>query len=93
MEICCDVDLYSFPSQETINTWNWASLDATLSSNTYENLGRLEITIKKVIRSLNARQRKYKDLEGMVVELFRSRLPVLSKTVSVVAGPSVEVDS
>lgn len=95
IEICCDVDDYSFPSQEIVNTWNWASLDAVLSSNMYENLERLEITVKKVIRSRNTgqRQRKYKDLERMVVELFRSRLPVVSKTVSVVVGPSVDEDN
>jgi hypothetical protein len=87
IEICCDVDTYSFPSREVIDTWDWAGLEAIISSNTYENLERLEITVKKVIRRW---QRKYEDLEGMVVELFRSRLPVVARTMLVVAGSSVE---
>lgn len=92
IEICCDIDLYSFPSQRILDTWNWASLDAVLSSTTYEKLERLEITVKKAIRSRNTwhRQRRYKDLEGMLVDLFRGRLPVVSKAVIVISGPSVE---
>lgn len=93
IEICCDVDIHSYPSQETVNRWNWARLDAILSSDTFSNLERLEITVKKVSRGNTTwqRQRKYEDLKGLLIELFRSRLPALvSERVNVITDPPIE---
>ena len=94
IEICCDVDIHSYPSQETIGNWDWAALDAILSSNTFMNLERLEITVKTVLRSRTTWQlhRKYKDLEKLLVELFRSRLPLVLKMGKVISGSPVAKD-
>jgi len=92
IEICCDIDLYNFPSDNLVSTWNWAALDSILTSAMYENLERVKITVKRVIRSRTARARRYDVLEGKVFALFSDHLPLASQRRLVAPGTTAEVD-
>ena len=92
IEICCDIDLYNFPSDDLVLTWNWAALDSVLTSVMYENLERVKITVKWVTRSKTARARRYDVLEGKVFALFSDHLPLASQRRLVVPGTTAEID-
>ncbi|KAF9528818.1 hypothetical protein CPB83DRAFT_299998 [Crepidotus variabilis] len=86
LEICCDVDLYNFPSDETLDSWDWLALDQVLVDEALGNLEELEITVKTVVRGWNSAKRAYQTLENRLVEMFQDRLPMTTTKHQVRAG-------